>query len=733
MLAALEFLSPWLLLGLAAAAIPLVLHLLSSVRAQEVYFPTLRFLRLSMEKTARRRRVQHWLLLALRSLLLALLAMALAQPLTRGDGKWLGGGNSAVVVVLDNSLSMSAQRAGSTRLSQAKAQAAALLGGEDRPTLAALLATNGPDPAPESLTADLAPLREAVAAVEPSAGAAPLARRVEQALAMLDRERSPRKAIYVFSDMQAAQSGALAELQALAEAKDVHLMLVDTSGGDIDNVGVADVRIEGRSVVNQPLAISATLINSSPAPKNVEALLRIDGRQQGAPVAMSLAPAGQQGDRAVASFRYVPRSPVSLTGQVVLAGQGDGLSADDTRHFAMEIAPAIAALIVRGSSAATPANDPARIAQLALSPESYPKTPWSIVPRTIQGDELDEAALADADAAILCEVATVNESQAAALESFVRGGGSLAIFLGPDCRLDQYTSHLGGERPGCLLPLEFGEPVGQVGLTAAAQAVDWADVDHPLLTGLWENPGDYLRPLVQRHFRVRADGRWRTLARLADGDPLMLARTHGRGTVLLCTTPASPRWSNFAGDGAKLLVPILERLCLAAHSSDSPPSSFDCDAPGRLALPSSADTADLRVELTGPDGAAIDGANLVAGPAAELPHLPRPGLYQWRLLDAEGRVARAGALAANPPADELDLARIDAAALRDAITARGAQRVYAGAGLDAVHAQLAQDANGREWWDLLLLVVILVLVGESVIANRRNRQAIPAHLNPALR
>ncbi len=53
------FATPLLLLGLLATAIPFILHLLSSVKAQEVFFPTLRFLKRSMEKTARRRRIQN--------------------------------------------------------------------------------------------------------------------------------------------------------------------------------------------------------------------------------------------------------------------------------------------------------------------------------------------------------------------------------------------------------------------------------------------------------------------------------------------------------------------------------------------------------------------------------------------------------------------------------------------------------------------------------------------------
>ena len=106
---ALPFATPLLLIGLVAAAIPFVLHLLSSVRAQEVYFPTLRFLKASLQKTARRRHIQHWLLLLLRSGLLALLAIAVAEPISQATGGWLGGQEHAAVIILDNSGSMGIQ------------------------------------------------------------------------------------------------------------------------------------------------------------------------------------------------------------------------------------------------------------------------------------------------------------------------------------------------------------------------------------------------------------------------------------------------------------------------------------------------------------------------------------------------------------------------------------------------------------------------------------------------
>ena len=67
-------LAPIYLIGLAAAGIPLVLHLMYRRQAQKVLFSTIRFLKLSNERTAHRRHIQNLLLLLLRKINGSLLA-----------------------------------------------------------------------------------------------------------------------------------------------------------------------------------------------------------------------------------------------------------------------------------------------------------------------------------------------------------------------------------------------------------------------------------------------------------------------------------------------------------------------------------------------------------------------------------------------------------------------------------------------------------------------------------
>ena len=76
-------LAPWGLAGLAAVALPLLIHLARRAEQRFTDFAALRWLR-PRPKPRRRPRLDEHLLLAARLLLLALLAVALARPVLRG-------------------------------------------------------------------------------------------------------------------------------------------------------------------------------------------------------------------------------------------------------------------------------------------------------------------------------------------------------------------------------------------------------------------------------------------------------------------------------------------------------------------------------------------------------------------------------------------------------------------------------------------------------------------------
>ena len=73
--------SPLMLWGLAAGAIPIVIHLLHRRRFQTVPWAAMRFLLAATKKQSRRIKLEQLLLLLIRTLIILLVALALSRPI----------------------------------------------------------------------------------------------------------------------------------------------------------------------------------------------------------------------------------------------------------------------------------------------------------------------------------------------------------------------------------------------------------------------------------------------------------------------------------------------------------------------------------------------------------------------------------------------------------------------------------------------------------------------------
>jgi hypothetical protein len=123
-----------------AAAVPVIIHLLNRRRFRIVEWAAMRFLLAAQRQNVRRLRLEQWLLLAVRCLLLILLVAAMAGITPWAEALWQrllpGGavagpavtGRTHKVIVLDGSLSLTVRgNDGTTAFDKAKALAAGLV------------------------------------------------------------------------------------------------------------------------------------------------------------------------------------------------------------------------------------------------------------------------------------------------------------------------------------------------------------------------------------------------------------------------------------------------------------------------------------------------------------------------------------------------------------------------------------------------------------------------------
>ncbi len=306
-----SFLHPWMLLGLGAAAIPIILHLIARRRPPTVIFPAVRYLVDTAREHQRRLRIRNLLLLLVRTALIVALMLAASGPSVPISGV-PGHAPSALVVIVDNSVSSGAV-AGGTAVGEPLRRAAAEVLSRATPEDALwLLTADG-----LARSGDRKTLTRVVDSLATSSMRLDLGAAIRQADAILAGEERPGE-IFLITDLQrTAVSPA---------ATQAPLVVVRPEGDVVSNVGVGSV-----ATGTQPWQFDGGRL-----------IVTIAGDADG-PVALSVAVGGRPERQALAG----PGAPVAVavTGltpgwwPVVVSVDPDELRADDRRVTAVRVAP----------------------------------------------------------------------------------------------------------------------------------------------------------------------------------------------------------------------------------------------------------------------------------------------------------------------------------------------------------------------------------------------------------
>ena len=176
-----NFLSPAFLIALPLVSIPLIIHLLSRRQQKKISWGAMRFLMQAITRKRRLWRLTDLLLLVLRTAAFLFFIFALARPLM--PATWLGGSiPREVILVLDQSMSMSRKSDGTSVFDLQRQKAGELLGDlKASDTVRILLAGESPQwLTPEPARADS--LRDDLERLEPAMGAGDLLACVGEAI-----------------------------------------------------------------------------------------------------------------------------------------------------------------------------------------------------------------------------------------------------------------------------------------------------------------------------------------------------------------------------------------------------------------------------------------------------------------------------------------------------------------------------------------------------------------------
>ena len=567
-----SFVTPGLALaGLLAVSIPILIHLLWRQRRRPVEWAAMRFLMEAWKRQRRRIRLEQWLLLLLRCLILVALGLALARPRFAADLGPLSGSGRTLYLVIDNGLASGAVQDGDrTALDRHVEQAIDVIDQLAPGDRVALLTAATPARAVLTPpTTDIGSVRGLLRALTPQMTATDLAgafrildelivteqasgevlavvmsdfrsgsARLTDPLPVLNSEVADGSALRVFATAPASAPAGNVSVTAIEpvrsvilsgarDGSDVVTVRLRRSGGDLQRE-VVSVRLSGDGV--RPMPARAVTFEAGDVDAAADFVLEFDARES---------------------------RDLVLEAEI----DADAIEADNVRSSVLTLRRSIRGVVIdRRLFGLDPALDrlgAGRWVVRALEPMRGPMGAAG----PIETVETEPAAftltdLLSADFAFVIRPDLVGDDGWRALRTFAERGGLLVVMPPAEVPVHQWTDAL---REHLSVPWQFERETRQTG----GLALDPEVPSTALLRMIAADLSELVLPVeIERLLVVTAESQDAEVhLRTADGDPFMLSmpiRGSGPqpGTLLFIASALQLDWTSLPT--RPLMVPLLQ-------------------------------------------------------------------------------------------------------------------------------------------------------------------------------
>ncbi len=460
------FLNPAILLGLLAASVPILLHLLNLRRRRQIEFSSLVLLKQLEQSALQKFKIRQWLLLLIRSLIIFFLVASFAKPIIPGyvaGAEFSSHTKTSAVMVLDNSASMGYNdRRTTDQWKQAKSAALKVLDNFSEQDEIFLGIGNLP-PQPVAI----AEAKRQIAQAELSALPFYAENRVLEAINTLSQAKHFNRELYLISDFQPQDFQRRDSTVSYQYGFEFKFYAINVAPKDKKNAALTNVEILTK--IFEPakpvrLEASAKLFGET-APRPSVLSLRLSNKLA-AETSLELQP--QMTSSAV--MMATPTDNGFIAGELSL--ESDNLESDNRRYFTFYIPEKLRVLIA--------ASDERETQYLRLALESFQnKNFFELV--SVSEIALDAQDLSKYDVLMLCGVSMLSASAISRIENFVRQGGGLVVFAHPE------KSNLGVLNQLCAA-VEAGSVAMLTSVSNAAPlTIEQIEYRHPLFDGIFQS------------------------------------------------------------------------------------------------------------------------------------------------------------------------------------------------------------------------------------------------------
>ncbi|MDC0048289.1 VWA domain-containing protein [Verrucomicrobia bacterium] len=711
----------WGTLAAIGIAVPIIIHLLYRKNKKETDWAAMELLRRALVVRSGQIRLEDFIILLLRCLTLLLLAAALLRPILK-DSSLVGNQRVGMVVAIDDSLSMN--HGATTRFETAIEKARKVLGTAspgDKVSIVFLNEREIDDQKKVPLRAadyDANKVNDVLDAAK-SSGASTHQSNLENSIPLLkemsDEMKAGTKEIHIITDAQQSDwTGLSSEAKNMLGEIPAQIYIIPVISESDENRSVTSLNYVSGSLNNSGVAkFEATVKNLG---TNDADAGKIEFYQDNTLVKRDILGTIGSGESKVVPFlaNYEKPGDLSITAKITK----DSLGADNSRHTVVNVRPRVRVLCATDSidgGLGTQNND-LFFLENALRLSSGDEEN-GIQVTSVDSSDLTLETLNDYDIIILANVSAPSAEIAERLKDFTSGGGGLIIFAGENIDPEKYEQSFGNDQDS-ILPGKIGPKTSTGEENQDLWTLAFPESDHPLARVVKSMTEKVVNDAkVESIISVEPLPRSQVILSLVENNaPILMSKTVGEGSVILCATSADRSWSELVVHPVYAIM-IQQAATTMTSKPDSrltrinrtkaisiagtQPASASI---GKLS-PDSEGTADTKkpsVQLT-----ALPNENFKAEIKAE--DISESGIYQ--ILGPQGSVL--GAIAANSDPSESDVRVVDPDVLKQTIGAMKNIEILEG----APEQKIQSDRKGSDLTTWLLTLCIICFVAQSILAK----------------
>lgn len=532
--------SPLYLFGLLGMAVPILIHLLTRRQQKHQLFSAVHLLLQSKKRSIKRSIPNRKFLLFIRCMGIALLSLALANPIFSFGGLTdvFSNSPSANVFILDDSYSMGTQvnqKSYYIRAVEALLDMSQSLSNE---SVYSVILGSSPSRVLQDWTTTPSKIKKLLQSSQLSARTTEIGPAITEALRLLESTSQKSKRIYILTDRD-KNGWDEEDFLPIGEEVPYLINIIDFSEmrSGVNRAAVEHIEVRQEFLSNSRMIrvkMKAVNLSQSKPISKLGVSLWINGKKQ-AGGAIDI-PAKSSAEK---EFSFPLQENAALNGEVRI--EGDPLLKDNLRYFNYQPDQTIKTLVVDGDPKTVEHQSETFYLERALNPFSVSLS--NIEPTLSTLAELSTRDLFDYSVIILCNVRNLPFGYEQELEKFIMRGGALFVTLG-----DQVDAKFYNERLGNIIPV-YLKTVHQVARDEELFHFFVEPSKHQVLKIFKGQALEEMRNISFNSLysvEPREESNFSTPMFFENKFPALTESTTGKGKVILFVSSIDRDWNNFS-------------------------------------------------------------------------------------------------------------------------------------------------------------------------------------------